>query len=93
MDILTTIPDSAIPAWQAAVDKYNAGSNSPPVSIEVFAQIFRDEETARYMSEKDAAERAEMAANEQLMALGRAVMQQPGKLPAVVVAVTTILES
>ncbi len=93
MTITTTIPEDAIEAWQAAVDRYNAGSGGAAVDIEQFAQIFRDEETARYVAAKDAADRAAMAANEQLMSLGRAVMAQPGKLPAVVEAVTAILES
>jgi hypothetical protein len=63
------------------------------MSVEQFAADLLGVEADTFATEKDAAERAEMAANEQLMALGRAVMQQPGKLPAVVVAVTTILES
>lgn len=50
MNILTTIPDSSISAWQTVVDKYNAGSGKTPVTIEGFAQVFRDEETARYVN-------------------------------------------
>jgi hypothetical protein len=63
------------------------------MSVEQFATDLLVIASVTFAAEKDAAERAEMASNEQLMALGRAVMQQPGKLPAVVVAVTTILES
>jgi hypothetical protein len=48
MNIHTTIPDKAIPAWQYRVDQFNAGSNQPPVDIEGFAQINRDGETEGY---------------------------------------------
>lgn len=50
MKITTSIPESSIPAWKARVDQYNAGSGQPPVDIEGFAQIFRDEETAGYVN-------------------------------------------
>lgn len=50
MNITTTISDETIPAWQARVDQYNAGSGLSPVDIEGFAQIFRDEETAGYVN-------------------------------------------
>lgn len=50
MKIITTIPDEALPAWQTRVDQYNAGSGLPPVDIEGFAQVFRDEETAGYVN-------------------------------------------
>ena len=46
MDILTTIPDESVPAWQYRVDQYNAGSNKPPVIIAEFCQGNRDLETA-----------------------------------------------
>lgn len=48
MQITTTIPDEAIPAWQLRVDQFNAGSGQPPVDIKTFAQINRDVETASY---------------------------------------------
>ncbi len=91
MQIITTIPDEAIPAWQARVDQYNAGSRQPPVGIEGLAQIFRDEETARYMAAKADADKTAMASNERLMALGAAVMAQPDKLDAVEAAVKKVL--
>jgi len=48
MNIHTTIPDEAVPAWQYRVDQFNAGSGQPPVDIEGFAQITRDVETEGY---------------------------------------------
>lgn len=50
MNILTTIPDDAISAWQMRVDQYNEGSTQPPVDIEGFAQVNRDIETAGYVA-------------------------------------------
>lgn len=91
MQITTTIPDEAIPAWQLRVDQFNAGSGQPPVDIKTFAQIFRDEETACYVAAKQEADRLAMAANERLMALGAAVMAQPGKLDTVEAAVKSVL--
>lgn len=91
MHILTTIPDDSIPAWQARVDQFNAGSGQPAVNIEQFAQILRDEETARYVAAKLDADKTAMAANQRLVALGAAVMAQPEKLPAVEAAVEQIL--
>lgn len=91
MQITTTIPDETIPAWQARVDQYNAGSGLPPVDIEGFAQIFRDEETAAYVAAKTDAEKMAMAANDRLMALGVAVMAQPEKLDDVEAAVKSML--
>ena len=48
MQIITTIPDESVPAWQYRVDQYNAGSGQPPVTIEQFCQLNRDIETAAY---------------------------------------------
>lgn len=48
MNISTTIPDKAIPAWELRVTQFNAGSGQPPVSIDEFAQINRDVETSGY---------------------------------------------
>jgi len=70
-----------------------ANPNAPAMSVEQFAIDLLGVQAATFAAEKDAEELAAMAANEQLMALGRAVMEQPEKLPAVVVAVTGILES
>lgn len=55
MNITLTIPDSAVPAYQAVVDKYNAGSGRPPVDITGLAQIFQDETTARNVAQFTAA--------------------------------------
>lgn len=91
MKIVTTIPDVSVPAWQARVDQYNTGSGLPPVSIEQFCQIMRDEETAAHIAAKTEADKLAMASNERLMALGAAVMAQPDKLDAVEAAVKSVL--
>jgi hypothetical protein len=70
-----------------------ANPTAPPMSVEQFVADLLGVKADAFAAEKDAAERADMAANEQLMALGRAVMQQPEKLPEVAEAVTAILES
>ena len=74
MNITTTIPDEAIPAWRDRVDTYNAGSGHPPVSIEQFAQINRDIETAQYVAAKADAAKTAMAADAELMEIGSQVM-------------------
>jgi hypothetical protein len=56
MNITTTIPDSAIPAWEMRVEQYNAGSGKEPVDIQGFAQVNRDIETAGYVSAYDTAQ-------------------------------------
>lgn len=55
-----TIPDSAVPAEQARVDQYNVGSGQPPVTIEQFAQIERDEITSQRVAEYHTAARSAM---------------------------------
>lgn len=50
MTITTTIPDDAVSAWQARVDQFNAGSGEKPITIEQFAQMNRDIETAGYVT-------------------------------------------
>lgn len=74
MNILTTIPDESIPAWQARVNQYNAGSGNPAVTIAQFCQIFRDEETARYVAAKSDADLLAMAGDSDLMAAGLKAM-------------------
>lgn len=91
MNVLTTIPNESVPAWQARVDLFNSGSGVPPVTIEGFAQIFRDEQTARYVAAKKEADKLALASNDRLMALGKLVMQQPDKLDAVEAAVMDVL--
>ena len=92
MTITTTIPDEALPAWQIIVDRLNAGSNNPPVTIEQFCQIFRDEETARYLADKLAADNAALAQNTALLELGHAVnAASPAKQQAVLAAAEAIL--
>lgn len=51
MNITITIPDSAVPAVQARVDKYNAGSGLPPITIERWRQLQSDEQTAQEVSQ------------------------------------------
>jgi len=60
MDILTTIPDEAIPAWEFRVDQYNAGSGKPPVDINGLSQINRDIETAGYVDAYSAEQLAKL---------------------------------
>ena len=91
MKISTTIPDTTIPAWQARVDQYNAGSGQSPITIEQFCQMNRDIETGQYVAAKIEADKLAMSANERLMALGAAVMAQPDKLDAVEAAVKSVL--
>ena len=93
MNIKTTIPDEAIPAWQYRVDQFNAGSGQPPVTIEQFAQLECDETTAQRVAAHEASILANLASNTRLMELGKAVASQPDKLSAVEAAVTTILNS
>ena len=91
MKITTTIPDAAIPAWQARVELFNAGSGQPPITIEQFAQNNRDIETKQFVEAKADADKLAMASNERLMALGAAVMAQPDKLDEVEAAVKSVL--
>lgn len=91
MTITTTIPDTAVPAWQARVDQYNAGSGQPPITIDQFCQMNRDIETTQFVAAKIEADKAAMAANERLMALGAAVLAQPAKIDAIEAAVKPIL--
>jgi len=94
MNITTTIPDETIPAWQARVDQYNAGSGLPPVDIEGFAQIFRDEETARFVAAKTEADLLAMAGDDTLMAAGlKAMRASPEKKSAAIAAFDQALAS
>ncbi len=51
MNIILTIPDSAVPAVQARVDKYNAGSNKDPITIEQWRQLQSDEQTVQEVAQ------------------------------------------
>ena len=51
MKIPLTIPDSAVPAVQARVDKYNAGSGEKPITIEQWRQLQSDEQTAQEVAQ------------------------------------------
>lgn len=93
MNITTTIPDSAIPVWQARVDLFNTGSGQPAVTIEQFCQLNRDIETSQYVAAKAEADKRALAANDRLLAIGAAVMAQPNKLEAVEEAVAQILSN
>ena len=94
MNITTTIPDETIPAWQARVDQYNAGSGQPPVDIEGFAQAFRDEETARYVAAKIEADLLAMSGDDALVAAGlKAMCATPEKKAAAIAAFDQALAS
>lgn len=94
MNIITTIPDDSIPSWQAVVDKYNAGSGQSPVDIAGFAQIFRNEETARYVAAKTEADLLAMAGDDTLMAAGlKAMRASPEKKAAAIAAFDQALAS
>ena len=87
MTISTTIPDDSLPAWQAVVDKFNAGSGKPAVTIEQFAQIFRDEETARYVAAKTTADLESMAQDDAIVAAGlKAMTVSPEKKASAIAA-------
>lgn len=49
MNISITIPDSQVPAWQHRLSQYNAGSGQPALTLEQFAQLQVDEDTARFV--------------------------------------------
>jgi hypothetical protein len=51
MKITLTIPDSSVPAVQARVDKYNAGSGQPSITIEQWRQLQSDEQTAQEVAQ------------------------------------------
>ena len=93
MNITLTIPNYALAAEQARVDQYNAGSGQPPLTIQEFAQLERDEVTATRVRAKQDADRAALAADERLMALGLAVAARPDKFDAVEAAVNEVLNS
>ena len=54
MNITITIPDSAIAAEQARVDLFNSGSGQPPLTLQQFAQMERDELTAQRVAAYEA---------------------------------------
>lgn len=60
MNITLTIPDNALPAWEARLAQFNVGSGQSPVTIEQLNQSFLDEETARLTAAHHAALRALM---------------------------------
>lgn len=55
MKITLTIPDSSVPAVQARVDKYNAGSGQPSITIEQWRQLQSDEQTAQEVAQFESA--------------------------------------
>lgn len=48
MDILITIPDSSLPAWQHRLNQFNSGSDQPSITLTEFLQLQLDEETTRH---------------------------------------------
>lgn len=55
--ITLTIPDSAIPAYDAVVGRFNAGSGKPPVDLNGYLQILQDEQTDRHVAALKTAQR------------------------------------
>lgn len=72
MFITLTIPANALPAWEARLAQFNAGSGQPPVTVEQLNQIVLDEETARLTAAHHAALRTLMTttADELIAAAG-----------------------
>ena len=93
MTISLSISDTDVPAWQYRVDQFDAGSGQPPTDIATFIQKQLDIESSRLVAAKDAVNKQALAANERLVALGKAVAAQPDKLDAVESAVSAILNS
>lgn len=94
MTITLTIPDDAIPAEQARVDQYNQGSGQPPLTIQQFAQLERDELTTARVRAKADADRAALAGSDELVQLGLDVRAAtPEKRAAAVEAARRALEA
>lgn len=62
MNITLTIPDSALPAWNARLSQFNAGSGQPPITLQQLKQLELDEETASRTAAYQFALRAQMTA-------------------------------
>lgn len=62
MNITLTIPDSALPAWNARLSQFNAGSGQPPITLQQLKQLELDEETASRAAAYQSALRAQMTA-------------------------------
>ncbi len=92
MIITLHIPDDAIPAEQARVDQYNQGSGQPPLTIQQFAQLERDELTTARVRAKADAHRAALAASDELVQLGLDVAT-PEKQAAAMTAARRALEA
>lgn len=45
MNITLTIPDSALPAWNARLSQFNAGSGQPPIDLTQLLQLQLNEQT------------------------------------------------
>jgi hypothetical protein len=94
MNIALTIPDTASDAWTLRLANYNAGSGEPPVDIAAFIQAELDIQTSRRLSEKDDADKALLAAQPQLLALGmKALTASDAKREAAISAAQAILDS
>ncbi len=62
MNITLTIPDSALPAWNARLSQFNAGSGQPPITLQQLKQLELDEETASRVAAYQSTLRAQMIA-------------------------------
>ena len=62
MNITLTIPDSALPAWNARLSQFNAGSGQPAITLQQLKQLELDEETASRTAAYQSALRAQMTA-------------------------------
>lgn len=86
MTITLTIPDTALAAEQSHVDKFNASSGLPSHTIESFAQLERDEVTVARLRDKADADRAAMAANDELIQVGLEIASAPPEKQAAAIA-------
>lgn len=71
MNITVTIPDNALPAWEARLEQFNNGSGQPPVTIDGFIQSYLDEEGSRHIASLEALQRSILASNETFVELGK----------------------
>lgn len=86
MNLTVTLPDSSLPAWEHRLNTFNAGSGQPAITLPELVQLFVNDETARVESQLDAYQRALLAADEQLLELGKRVKAAPPEKQAAVFA-------
>lgn len=77
MNIILTIPDSALPAWNARLSQFNAGSGQPPVDLTQFLQLQLDEQTTDNVAAYNACNLRNLTAlGEKYLAASESVKQQ-----------------